>query len=204
MEGQDTLTLFPVDGGRRKMSSWKTLKHNINIITNSVVQTADQGAHTPTALYFITFWVSMYPERKQLWTKKKQKKNTETVIQPSDFVKKTIFTFLNSALRCSDNMEKCEPSHRRLLTWVRLTPSVWHMWKADHAYVPTHRQPKKSHILGKRQSSSIHLRNIRFNTGGVSPTSPFPIFWEFRSFTSTQRAASAAAGGETLLQFKVG
>lgn len=48
-------------------------KHNINIITNIVVQTADQGAHTPTALYFITFWVSMYPERKQFWTKNTQK-----------------------------------------------------------------------------------------------------------------------------------
>lgn len=74
-------------------------------------------------------------------------------------------------------------------------------WSRVCAHSPA---TKKSHILGKRQSSSIHLRNIRFNTGGVSPTSPFPIFWEFRSFTSTQRAASAAAGGETLLQFKVG
>lgn len=166
-----------------------------------MVQTADQGAHTPTALYFITFWVSMYPERKQFRTKKKHRNCDSTLW----FHQKTIFTFLNSALRRSDNMEKCEPSHRRLLTWVRLTPSVWHTWKADHAYVPTQQATKKSHILGKHQPSSIHLRNIRFNTGAVLPTSPFPILWEFRSFTSTQRAASAAArGGETPLQFKVG
>lgn len=118
------------------------------------------------------------------------------------FHQKTIFTFLNSALRRSDNMEKCEPSHRRLLTWVRLTPSVWHTWKADHAYVPTQHATKKSHILGKHRSSSERSGSIQ---ALFSPTSPFPIFWEFRSFTSTQRAASAAAGGgETPLQFKVG
>lgn len=164
-----------------------------------MVQTADQGAHTPMALYLITFWVSMYPERKQFWTKKKKHRNCDSALR---FHQKTIFTFLNSALRRSDNMEKCEPSHRRLLTWVRLTPSVWHTWKADHAYVPTQHATKKSHILGKHRSSSERSGSIQ---ALFSPTSPFPIFWEFRSFTSTQRAASAAAGGgETPLQFKVG
>lgn len=51
--------------------------------------------------------------------KKKKEKKHLSCDSALRFRQKTIFTFLNSALWCFDNMENCEPSQRQLLTYVR-------------------------------------------------------------------------------------